>query len=166
MIYQVSYGLDVGRSSHHATALSRDGDRLIDSEVANNENASHKAVLELLVKYGGPTGIKAVGRTRVRRILVAGAPRMGEKMAETAGEPRAGPLDHRGPGAAIVGVGEAFGVPPRRTPSVARSGRRRRAVGHHPGSNGSICGSDQRPPVARVRRSDRRSAARRCSMRQ
>jgi len=44
------------------------------------ENASHKAVLAVLVKFGGPTGIKAAGKVKVGRVLKAGAPRMGEKL--------------------------------------------------------------------------------------
>lgn len=46
------------------------------------ENASHKAVLATLVKFGGPTGIKAAGKAKVRRVLKAGAPRMGEKLTD------------------------------------------------------------------------------------
>lgn len=44
------------------------------------ENASHKAVLAVLVKFGGPTGIKAAGKAKVGRVLKAGAPRMGERL--------------------------------------------------------------------------------------
>ena len=46
------------------------------------ENASHKAVLATLVKFGGPTGIKAAGKAKVGRVLKAGAPRMGEKLTD------------------------------------------------------------------------------------
>jgi len=46
------------------------------------ENASHKAVLAMLVKFGGPTGITAAGRTKVGKVLKAGAPRMGDKLTE------------------------------------------------------------------------------------
>ncbi|MGA9146242.1 MAG: IS110 family transposase, partial [Candidatus Nanopelagicales bacterium] len=46
------------------------------------ENASHKAVLAALVKFGGPTGIKAAGKAKVGRVLKAGAPRMGEKLTD------------------------------------------------------------------------------------
>ncbi len=44
------------------------------------ENAAHKAVLAVLVKFGGPTGIKAAGKAKVGRVLKAGAPRMGERL--------------------------------------------------------------------------------------
>ena len=47
-----------------------------------SENASHKAVLATLVKFGGPTGIKAAGKAKVGRVLKAGAPRMGEKLTD------------------------------------------------------------------------------------
>ena len=46
------------------------------------ENAAHKAVLAVLVKFGGPTGIKAAGKAKVGRVLKAGAPRMGEKLTD------------------------------------------------------------------------------------
>lgn len=44
--------------------------------------ASHPAVLEILSRCGGPTGIRASGRRRLKAIAVKHAPRMGEKLVD------------------------------------------------------------------------------------
>lgn len=41
---------------------------------------THPAVLEILSRCGGPTGIRKAGRRKVTAIAVAHAPRMGEKL--------------------------------------------------------------------------------------
>jgi transposase len=44
---------------------------------------SHPAVLEILSRCGGPTGIRKTGRRRLTQITAKHAPRMGEKLADT-----------------------------------------------------------------------------------
>lgn len=49
-------------------------------ERALGENASHPGVLDLLARFGGPTGLHAAGQTRIRSTLKKQAPRMGERL--------------------------------------------------------------------------------------
>src|SRR6185312_10992276 len=44
--------------------------------------AQHMAVLELLSRCGGPTGIRRAGRSQVTEIVRPKAPRMGERLVE------------------------------------------------------------------------------------
>ncbi len=44
---------------------------------------SHPAVLEILSRCGGPTGIRKTGRRRLTQIAAKHAPRMGEKLVDT-----------------------------------------------------------------------------------
>ncbi|QFZ18558.1 IS110 family RNA-guided transposase [Saccharothrix syringae] len=49
-------------------------------ERAIGSRISHPAVLEILSRCGGPTGIRAAGRRKLSAIAAAHAPRMGEKL--------------------------------------------------------------------------------------
>jgi transposase len=49
-------------------------------ERAIGPRISHPAVLEILSRCGGPTGIQAAGRRKVASIATAHAPRMGDKL--------------------------------------------------------------------------------------
>lgn len=49
-------------------------------ERALGENASHPGVLDLLARFGGPTGLHAAGQTSIRNTLKKQAPRMGERL--------------------------------------------------------------------------------------
>ncbi|EWM12556.1 IS110 family transposase [Kutzneria sp. 744] len=49
-------------------------------ERAIGPRISHPAVLEILSRCGGPTGIRAAGRRRLAAIATAHAPRMGDKL--------------------------------------------------------------------------------------
>lgn len=51
-------------------------------ERALGENLAHPAVLGLLARYGGPTGLKAAGRRRIDTVLAKKAPRMHAALAE------------------------------------------------------------------------------------
>lgn len=51
-------------------------------ERALGENLAHPAVLGLLARYGGPTGLKAAGRKRIDTVLAKKAPRMHAALAE------------------------------------------------------------------------------------
>jgi transposase len=51
-------------------------------ERAIGENASHPGVLDVLVRFGGPTGLRAAGRTKIRNTLRKNAPRMGDRLAD------------------------------------------------------------------------------------
>lgn len=64
--YEIFCGLDVGKATHHATGLDRDGNRLVDREVANDEAALRRAFTELaeqgtvLVVVDQPSSIGAL----------------------------------------------------------------------------------------------------------
>jgi len=51
-------------------------------ERALGENASHPGVLDVLSRFGGPTGLTAAGRTKVRNVLKKKAPRIGERLTD------------------------------------------------------------------------------------
>lgn len=50
-------------------------------ERAIGENASHPGVLDLLTRFGGPTGLRAAGLAKIRNTLKKNAPRMGDRLA-------------------------------------------------------------------------------------
>lgn len=50
-------------------------------ERAIGENASHPGVLDLLARFGGPTGLRAAGQVKIRNTLKKKAPRMGDRLA-------------------------------------------------------------------------------------
>lgn len=50
-------------------------------ERAIGENASHLGVLDLLTRFGGPTGLRSAGQAKIRNTLKKNAPRMGERLA-------------------------------------------------------------------------------------
>lgn len=52
-------------------------------ERAIGPRISHLAVLEILSRCGGPTGIRTVGRRKLTAIATKHAPRMGEKLVDT-----------------------------------------------------------------------------------
>ena len=45
-------GLDVGKSEHHATALTRDGERVFDKALPNDETKLRDLLDSLTTKYG------------------------------------------------------------------------------------------------------------------
>lgn len=45
-------GLDVGKSEHHATALTRDGERVLDKALPNDEAKLHQLLATLTAKHG------------------------------------------------------------------------------------------------------------------
>mgnify|MGYP003584875234 FL=1 len=51
-------------------------------ERALGDNLAHPAVLGLLARYGGPTGLKAAGKKRIDTVLAKKAPRMHATLAE------------------------------------------------------------------------------------
>lgn len=51
-------------------------------ERALGADSAHPAVLGLLARYGGPTGLKAAGRRRIDTVLAKKAPRMHAALAE------------------------------------------------------------------------------------
>ena len=46
------------------------------------DNVSHEAVLRLLIKAGGPAGLRALGRARIDRELAKHAPRIHARLAD------------------------------------------------------------------------------------
>jgi transposase len=50
-------------------------------ERAIGENASHPGVLDLLARFGGPTGLRAAGQVKIRNTVKKNAPRMGDRLA-------------------------------------------------------------------------------------
>ena len=66
MIYQVFCGLDVGKATHHATALDGDGEKLVDRVVTNDEGALRNVFAKLaehgpvLVVVDQPSSIGAL----------------------------------------------------------------------------------------------------------
>lgn len=51
-------------------------------EKALGDNVSHEAVLRLLIKAGGPDGLRAMGKTRIDRQLAKHAPRIHARLAD------------------------------------------------------------------------------------
>jgi transposase len=51
-------------------------------EKALGDNVSHEAVLRLLIKTGGPDGLRKLGRTRIDRELAKHAPRIHARLAD------------------------------------------------------------------------------------
>lgn len=51
-------------------------------EKALGDNISHEAVLRLLIKAGGPDGLRAMGKSRIDRQLAKHAPRIHARLAE------------------------------------------------------------------------------------
>ena len=49
---------------------------------SSGPKVAHAAVLELLSRCGGPTGLRKAGRAKLNRIAVARAPRMGARLVE------------------------------------------------------------------------------------
>ncbi len=50
-------------------------------ERAIGDNASHPGVLDVLVRFGGPTGMHAAGQVKLRNTLGKKAPRIGDRLA-------------------------------------------------------------------------------------
>ncbi len=50
-------------------------------ERAIGDNASHPGVLDVLARFGGPTGMHAAGQVKLRNLLGKKAPRIGDRLA-------------------------------------------------------------------------------------
>jgi len=50
-------------------------------ERAIGENASHPGVLDVLARFGGPTGMRVAGQVKIRNLLGKKAPRIGDRLA-------------------------------------------------------------------------------------